>query len=304
MITAPFPIRQVAIVGGTHGNEFTGAYLVRKFQQFPALVRRSGFASSIILANPKAFAAGKRYIDQDLNRCFLRHILEDDTLSGYEVERAREIYQQLGPKEQPQVDFVIDLHTTTANMGLTIIPTSDHPFNLALAAHLSATNPLVRVYRWPDLGQESPFLRSICKLGCTIEVGPVPQGVLQAQALQQTEAVIGEILDYLNACSQGQIPSVPSHLTVYQGLEVIDYPRNPQGELEAMIHPQRQAQDYAPLHPGEPLFLTFDGAAIAYTGPSTCYPVFINEAAYYEKGIAMCLTVPQQISTQPAASSY
>jgi aspartoacylase len=38
------------------------------------------------------------------------------------------------------------------------------------------------------------------------------------------------------------------------------------------------------------MFLTFDGRAIAYQGTSTVYPVFINEAAYYEKGIAMCIT--------------
>jgi aspartoacylase len=28
-------IKRVVIVGGTHGNEFTGAYLIKKFEQFP-----------------------------------------------------------------------------------------------------------------------------------------------------------------------------------------------------------------------------------------------------------------------------
>jgi succinylglutamate desuccinylase len=36
-------INRVAIVGGTHGNEFTGAYLVQKFAQFPDLITRSSF---------------------------------------------------------------------------------------------------------------------------------------------------------------------------------------------------------------------------------------------------------------------
>jgi succinylglutamate desuccinylase len=31
-------------------------------------------------------------------------------------------------------------------------------------------------------------------------------------------------------------------------------------------------------------------------GSSTVWPIFINEAAYYEKGIAMCLTQRQQIN--------
>jgi aspartoacylase len=43
------------------------------------------------------------------------------------------------------------------------------------------------------------------------------------------------------------------------------------------------------------MFLTFDGHEIAYEGESTVYPVFINEAAYYEKGVAMCLTNKEQV---------
>ncbi len=57
-----------------------------------------------------------------------------------------------------------------------------------------------------------------------------------------------------------------------------------------MIHPQLQFKDYKPLHPGNPMFITFDGKDIFYEGDSTTYPVFINEVAYYEKGIAMYLT--------------
>ena len=62
-------IRRVAIVGGTHGNELTGVYLVKKFQQSPNLLKRS-FDVITFLANPKAIAANRRYIDRDLNRCF------------------------------------------------------------------------------------------------------------------------------------------------------------------------------------------------------------------------------------------
>ncbi len=57
-----------------------------------------------------------------------------------------------------------------------------------------------------------------------------------------------------------------------------------------MIHPQLQFQDYKPLHAGNPIFVTFDGEEIFYQGDDIVYPVFINEAAYYEKGTAMCLT--------------
>ena len=63
-----------------------------------------------------------------------------------------------------------------------------------------------------------------------------------------------------------------------------------------MIHPNLQSKDYQPLHPGDPLFITFDGETINYEGNATVYPVFINEAAYYEKSTAMCLTRKREIS--------
>lgn len=288
-------IKRVAIVGGTHGNELTGAYLVKKFEQSPSLIKRSSFESLTLLANPKAFAVGRRYIERDLNRCFKSENLSNPTLLSYEDSQAKAIEQILRPKGHPNVDVIIDLHSTTANMGLTIILINDHPFNLRLAAYLSSINPLVNVYRWQQSGQESPFLRSICKLGCAIEVGPIAQGVLNATLFQQTEELIHAVLDYLNAYNQGKSLLVPS-MTLYQCVEIIDYPKNQRGELQAMIHPQLQSRDYKPLNPGEPMFLMFDGQTIAYEGKSTVYPVFINEAAYYEKGIAMCLTEKQHIS--------
>ena len=105
------------------------------------------------------------------------------------------------------------------------------------------------------------------------------------------------ILDYVEAINQGKPPFVPSSLSVYQTISSVDYPRNFDGELEAMIHPQLQFRDYRALRPGDPMFLTFTGESIAYQGTTTVFPIFINEAAYYEKGMAMTLTEKQQLPT-------
>jgi succinylglutamate desuccinylase len=175
-------------------------------------------------------------------------------------------------------------------MGVTIIPASNHPDNLRLAAYLSLINPQVKVYRWQGAEQERSCLRSLCSLGCAVEVGAVAQGTIDAKLFQQTEEIVHANLDYLNAINQENVPEIDHSLVIYQGIEAVDYPRNREGEIQAMIHPQLQFQDYQPLYPGEPMFLTFEGEMIAYAGESTVYPVFINEAAYYEKGIAMCLT--------------
>lgn len=69
-----------------------------------------------------------------------------------------------------------------------------------------------------------------------------------------------------------------------------------------------QDQDFQPLQPGAPIFQMFSGEDLLYDGESTVYPVFINEAAYYEKGIAFVqtekftFTVPAMPVLNPAPS--
>jgi succinylglutamate desuccinylase len=293
-------IRRVAIVGGTHGNEWTGIYLVKKFEQFPDLLHRQSFECVTLLANPKAVAENQRYVDRDLNRCFANEDLSSSELMGYEDKRAKEITTQLGSKEQPNADVIIDLHSTTANMGMTILPSSTHPFNLRLAAHLSELHPAVRVCCGEQCSQDTPMLRSLSPLGCAIEVGAIAQGVLNADQLQQTEMLVHAILDYLDAMNQGKPLPAPPTLTVYQAISSVDYPRNSLGELQASVHPQLQFKDYEPLHPGRPMFLSFTGESILYYGETVVYPVFINEAAYYEKKIAMVLTEKRLFNLETA----
>jgi succinylglutamate desuccinylase len=288
-------IRRVAIVGGTHGNELTGIYLVKKFEQFPELLQRPSLEYITILANPRAIEANRRYIDRDLNRCFDTEDLANPALHSYEDIRAREVAAQLGSKEQPQVDLIIDLHSTTANMGLTILPSSKHPFNLRLAAYLCELDPAVRVSCGLQCGQDAPMVRSLSPLGCTIEVGAIAQGVLQADLFHQTEMLVHAILDYIDAQNRGKPRSAPAILTLYQAIATIDYPRNAVGDIQAAIHPQLQFRDYEPLSPGQPMFLSWLGETISYQQEQVVHPIFINEAAYYEKKIAMVLTEQQQL---------
>ncbi len=291
-------IKRVLIVGGTHGNEFTGVYLVKKIERLssrqdlsaPNLIHRKSFECVTTLANPNAYKIVKRYVDTDLNRCFQLQDLQNPSLLSYEAIRAKEIYETFGTGGSQQADFVIDLHSTTANMGLTIILASKHPFNLHLAAYLTSINSEIKILYSATRHQDSPHLDSICEFGCTVEVGAVAQGILDATLFQQTEELTYAILDYVEAYNQGNLPPVEDTLTIYEGIQTIDYPRNEFGEIQAMIHPKLQFKDYEPLHPGDEMFITFEGEVITYKGNSTVYPVFINEAAYYEKGVAMFIT--------------
>lgn len=81
-------------MGRTHGNEFTGAYLIKKFDKFPELITRASFKTLVLLANPQAFQAVKRYIDKDLNRCFATKDLQNVRLSAYEETGAKISYEE------------------------------------------------------------------------------------------------------------------------------------------------------------------------------------------------------------------
>lgn len=280
------PIKRVALVGGTHGGELTGVFLIKKFQQLPLQIQRNGIETITLIANEKAVAMGRRYIDTDLNRAFNPQDLENSLLVNYEQSLAKTIARRI---QQEKIDFIIDLHSTTANMGLTIILHDNHPYLLRLAAYLTEISPQVKVLKH-TLNQNAFYLINLVELGITIEVGAIANGLLDAKLFQETEEFIYAILDYLEAYQKGQPLSTPLCFTYYSTIGTVDYPRNQQGEIQAMIHPQLQLQDYKPLHPGNPMFVTFDGKDIFYQGDKTVYPVFINEAAYYEKGTAMCLT--------------
>jgi aspartoacylase len=285
-------IKRVLIAGGTHGNELNGVYAVRKYERCPELIHRPSFETLTVLGNPRAIEAGVRYIDKDLNRCF--DIPEKAKDVEYEIQRAREIKNQFGQAGQMPVDFAIDQHGTDSNAGLMLILDNLDCFTLELAAYLSDEQPALKVYSSTASGRRHDSLRSIAKYGVGIEVGPVAHGTLHAELFQKTETLVCAILDYLEQHNSNTVSLKETSLTVYQYAQAVDYPRDNNGEIQAMIHPQLQFKDYEALNPGDPMFLTFDGDAIAYSGNTTAYPIFINEAAYYEKGIAMYLTQKQQ----------
>lgn len=295
-------VNQVVVIGGMHGNELIGVYLIRLFEQFPHLIQRQSFETLTLLGNPEAINLCKRYVDKDLNRCFRSEDIQNPRLSSYEDKQAKQIYQTLELDKrsrsissgESQISMFVDLHSTTASMGITLILVKLHPLLLKLAAYLSSINNKVKVLYMPSYG-DNGFLISQCELGLALEVGAIPQGVLNADLFQQTQEIFYRILDYMEAFNQGSLKLNKSELTFYEYVEAIYYPKNEHGEIKAMVHPQLQFKDYKPLNPGDPILLNFEGTTIVYKGNSTIYPIFINEAAYYEKGITMCVTKKQEI---------
>jgi aspartoacylase len=285
-------IKQLAIVGGTHGNEFTGIYLLKKWQTNPELIERASFTTETLFANTQAHQDNKRYVDNDLNRRFLRDELAQEGLSSVEELRAKQINKLLGPKGNSRVDFIIDLHTTTSNMGPTLILTAKGKFFNQLAAYVKMHMPEAIILCDEDdkTNDEHFFLSSIAPMSVMVEVGPIPQSVIRHDVFEQSERMTSLVLDFIELDNTGQLPELPETVDAFRYIESINLPVTEQGERAAMIHRDIQDKDFCAINPGQPIFVTFAGEEICYQGQQTVYGSFINEAAYYDSNIAMSLS--------------
>mmetsp|Transcript_24580 Transcript_24580/g.36424 ORF Transcript_24580/g.36424 Transcript_24580/m.36424 type:complete len:520 (+) Transcript_24580:91-1650(+) len=321
---------------------------INVFKDYPSL------DIDTLLANPMAYMANKRFIDTDLNREFSMEKLkrvkvdeetmelcdiqqefcsEDDaTLSSlpHEAIRAREIETILGPKftessspngdaayPDPLMDIVIDLHTTTANMGISlIIPEGDALMSAAAAYVLNKCrneygydNVQCCMHALPKR-QDRMNLSSCGRHGFTIEVGPTPQGVIRHDVVEKTEAALHSLLEFLHLRNlelekgdDANEESVLDHLRdIYPGGIVpcyrsapavrpgelsgkISWPNDPENPNfpAVMVHKSIQDRDFEPLRVGDPLFVSLDGEVIPYDGShgDEVNLLFVNEGGYY-----------------------
>jgi aspartoacylase len=294
---------RVMVVGGTHGNERNAPWLLEAWRRHPALLRSSGLGLELVLGNPAAHAAGRRYLDRDLNRSFVPALLDTPEPGDRELQRARELLALHGPEGSAPCLVALDLHSTTAAMGNSLVVYGRRPADLALAAGLQQRLGLPIYLHEQDQAQTG-YLVERWPCGLVVEVGPVPQGVIQATICRQSQLALEAALEVLAEARSGALRQ-PARLVVHRHLGSLDLPRHDDGSPAAVVHPQRQGRDWWPIGAGEPLFLTAEGVTIPFhpqadQGEGTVRAVFINEAAYGEKGIALSLTRREAWPVEPA----
>ena len=284
---------RVLVVGGSHGNERNAAWLLESWRRQPESLRRSGLVVELVIGNPAAHAAGRRYIERDLNRSFDPALLGDPDRRELEVDRARELLACHGPAAAAPCLVALDLHSTTAAMGNCLVVYGRRPPDLALAAGLQQRLGLP-IYLHEGDPSQTGYLVERWPCGLVVEVGPVPQGVVQAAICRQSALALETALELLAEARRGCLRQ-PPQLVVHRHLTSLDLPRHGDGSPAAVVHPLRQHRDWQPIRPGDPLFLGPDGSTLPYVPAAALekeevWAVFINEAAYGEKGIALSLT--------------
>ncbi len=283
-------IKSVFICGGTHGNELSGVYAVKQWQQnsqhIESLIPSANI--SLLMVNQASIDKRTRFIDEDFNRQFDNNKLAENqqksTLS-HEAALAQKLNQEYGPKSSPQIDFIIDIHNTTSAMGPTLIVLEGDSFNQNLARYVKNHMPSANILVEDHVDyQQHPYFCTLAKRSVMVEVGPQAQGALRAEIYQQTVEMTEHILSYIEAVNSGtyfDLTPVPA----FKFSGEVAYPVDENGKRAAMIHPSVDAKDFQSLMPQSPCFLDFNGKEILWEGEET-YPHFIGEAAYDASNIA------------------
>ena len=296
------PGGSILVVAGTHGNERNAIWLQQQWLSRPERLAAQGFVLQHVLGNPEAARRNCRYLERDLNRCFELARLADASQQQREVCRARELLWRHGEQGEQPALVVFDLHSTTAAMGNSLVVYGRRPADLALAAALQQRLGLPLYLHEADAAQTG-FLVERWPCGLVIEVGPVPQGVVDHAICRQTQLALEVGFEVLAEAAAGSL-RLPRQLVVHRHLCSVDLPRDPAGAPIAVLHPWLQGRDWQPLRPQDPVLLDPEQQSIALEAvlPSTApvWPVFVGEASYGEKGIAFSLTTKESWPTSDA----
>ncbi len=279
---------KVLLVGGTHGNEINAPWVLDNWTYKPSLQDQSTVRLVKVLGNPAAYKAGKRYLDRDLNRSFRKDLLSDYSSKDYEVGRARELLRGFGEGGLNPCKLVLDLHSTTSSMGSCLVVYGRRPCDLALAA-LIQFRLGVNIYLHEGDFSQQGFLVESWPCGLVVEVGPVPQNLLEISIVRKTSLILEAALEEISKVLVEK-DIYPKSIVVHRHLGSLDLPRDDEGRPIACLHPELQNQDWSPIKRGTPMFLYPNGEVDRFDEKGYVVPVFINEAAYAEKRISMSLT--------------
>ena len=279
---------QVLLVAGTHGNEINGVFLFDQWEKSPHLINTYGIKTCKVIGNPEAKKAGKRYIQQDLNRSFQEKSFLSFNSSNYEESRANELVNLYGEEGENPCQIALDFHTTTASMGSCLVVYGRRGADLALASLIQHQLGLP-IYLHESDQKQTGFLVESWPCGLVIEIGPIAQDLFNSKIILQTKLILETLMEKIQQVKNLDF-YFPDKLIIHRHIKSIDFPRDDQGNIDGCVHYLRQSKDWQELKKNDELFFKLNGETIRFEEDEPYVPVFINEAAYLEKNIAMSLT--------------
>ena len=173
-------------------------------------------------------------------------------------------------------------------MGSCLVVYGRRDADLALAALIQ--NKLgLPIYLHESDKKQTGFLVESWPCGLVVEIGPIGQGLLNSKIIFQTKLILENLLEQIQQVMNLNLLS-PEKLIIHRHIKSIDFPRDQEGNIDGFVHSLRQSKDWQPLKKNDALFYKLNGETIEFDEDEPFIPVFINEAAYMEKSIAMSFT--------------
>ncbi|MEY4065795.1 MAG: hypothetical protein RIR26_2003 [Pseudomonadota bacterium] len=253
---APFT---VVIGSAIHGNE-TGSVpaAIAMIDDLSEDVSQLNARYFFILGNPEALRAGTRFVQRDLNRCFL---LEDD--KSLEGKRSLELAKILA-----QADLFVDYHQTNQPAAFPFFTFAYHEESYRWAALMGAAEHFVTRDMKVAFSTEGlcgdEWVRSRGKPAVTLELG---KAGLSHEAYRITLASLQRIIGFVETqLEHGKRPSPPEP-TADQDLRFFEVSaKMPWPGDEAALKPGlenfqevRAGEEIGISRPGETLYATAEG---------------------------------------------
>ena len=280
-------MEHLVLVGSTHGNEWTGAYLLKHLETNKDILASKFFHTHYLFANEKAFENSTRYVERDLNRSFNFADRKQDI--HHEEKLARKLRSQISALSNNEEYLLVDMHTTTADMGTTLIVDNLSKFNLQLLSYAAKKIPDMKAFAWIE-DTKSGFINEINEKNITIEIGPIERSTLKQESYERTLECVLVIKDFMEEYKLNPSIEEGEEVEIYKYHSKLDYPRSDTKLLKAMLHKDFEKRNFEVLKAESPVFYDLSGKTICYAKDDKLIPVFIGEASYYEKGFACCLT--------------
>lgn len=246
------PVKQALVLSaGIHGNETAPVEMVNQLVS-PLLRGEKPLQQRmlVILGNPSALRAGKRYVRYDINRLFGGRWQQiddgDEARRVLRLEQALETFWQLG--ECDETRWHLDMHTAirgSYHPQFGVMPHNERPWPPAFLDWLAAAGLEALVFHRSPGGTFTHFsCEHFGAASCTLELGKaLPFGendLSQFSAAQQALASLlyGEALPAAAVRPRHyrvaqQITRLSEHFTLHMSPETLNFTAFPQGTLLA-----------------------------------------------------------------------
>jgi predicted deacylase len=247
---------KLLVFGAVHGNETCGAIALSRLKMeldLGLLELQCGLLTLVPVCNPLAYKAGKRFVEQNLNRIFSRAIAPTFDEAAF-ADTLMDLIDEC--------DILLDLHSYSCGKGPFITLDYPTPPNRILAAAQGVPD---WVTGWPEIYEATPGLNAgdstqyaneTGKTGILVECGQHADPA----AIDVAYACIRRTLAHLGMMEIGRFGSDPLQERVLRFTGIVTHDRP-----GAFARPW---QTLDRVEAGEPLIRYEDGTVLSATEPS------------------------------------